>query len=87
MVYFSQLIWDDWNEEHIARHRVEADEAAEAVRNAAFMVRSRNGSYITVGPTDAGRPLFIVLAPREGRAYYVVTARDATLGEQRRFNR
>ncbi len=36
MVWFSELIWDDWNEEHIARHNVESDEVAEAVGNAAL---------------------------------------------------
>ncbi len=38
MVWFRDLIFDEWNEEHIARHSVESDEVTEAVRNAGVAV-------------------------------------------------
>ncbi|MGI8688673.1 MAG: BrnT family toxin [Thermomicrobiales bacterium] len=87
MVWFRDLIFDDWNKEHIARHGVEWDEATEAVRNAAFMTRGRGGTYQLVGQTDPGRFLAIVLAPRGQDVYYVVTAREATRDERRRYRR
>lgn len=87
MVYFDDLIWDDWNEGHIARHYVSAGEAIEAVAEAAFMTRGREETYQLVGQTDAGRYLFVVLARRVGRIYYVVSARNATRGEQRTYRR
>lgn len=64
MVWFPDFIFDDWNEEYISRDGVEPDEVAEAIRNAAFMTRSRRGTYQFVGQTDAGRSLAIILASR-----------------------
>ena len=87
MVWFRDLIFDDWNEEHIARHGVESGEVAEAVRNAAFMRRSRRGTYQLVGQTDSGRSLEVILASRRYGVYYIVTAREATQEEQRRYRR
>ena len=87
MVYFDDLIWDDWNEDHIARHRVGITEATEAVKEAAFMTRGRDDTYQLVGQTASGRYLFVVLAPRGARVYYVVSAREATHGEQRTYLR
>jgi uncharacterized DUF497 family protein len=83
VAYFSELIWDDWNEEHIARHSVRRDEVAEAIDNAPTFTRSHDDTYQLVGQTDAGRFLFIVLAPRSSGVYDPVTARDATQGERR----
>ncbi|MCA1669867.1 MAG: BrnT family toxin, partial [Thermomicrobia bacterium] len=82
MVWFSELIWDDWNEEHIARHGVRMSEATEAVRNAPFLTRARDETYRVIGQTDAGRYLFIIVVPQILEAYYVVTARDATRNER-----
>lgn len=87
MVWFRDLIFDDWNREHIARHGVESDEVAEAVGNAAFMTRSRRETYQLVGQTEAGRSLSVILASRRYGVYYVVTAREATREEQRRYRR
>jgi uncharacterized protein len=87
LVYFDDLIWDDWNEDHIARHRVGSTEAIEAVDEAAFMTRGRGETYQLVGQTRAGRYLYVVLARRIGHVYYVVSARDATRGEQRTYRR
>lgn len=85
LVYFEDLIWDDWNEEHIARHQVGPLEATEAVAEATSMTRGRDNTFQLVGQTDAGRYLFVVLARRIGRIYYVVSARDATRSEQRTY--
>jgi uncharacterized DUF497 family protein len=87
LVYFDDLIWDDWNEAHIARHHVRIVEATAAVAEAAFMTKGRDDTYQLVGETIAGRSLFVVLARRGGHVYYVVSARDATRGEQRTYRR
>jgi len=49
MVWFSELIWDDWNEEHIARHGVRLSEATEAVRNAPALTGARDDTYRVIG--------------------------------------
>jgi hypothetical protein len=41
------FIWDDWNEEHIARHGVEPFEAEHVVLNA------RRPSLVGQGPTSS----------------------------------
>lgn len=86
MIPFNDLIWDDWNEEHIARHRVTVEEVEEVARSVPFMTRGRSGSYRLIGTTAAGRLLTIFVAPRDGTAY-VITARDATRGERRAYER
>lgn len=86
MFYVSHLDWDDWNEEHVARHHVDPDEVEELVfENAYFSSRARNGTYRLIGVTSAGRYLAVFLAPRGGGVFYVVTARSATEGERRVF--
>ena len=40
MFYIRDLIWTDWNVEHIARHGVEAWEVEEAVRNDPHVTRA-----------------------------------------------
>ncbi len=84
-----ELIWDDWNEEHIARHGVSAVEVEEVVFDpaSAFFRTGRDHAlrYIVLGLTEVGRYLFVVVEPLSGRRAYVVTARDMTDGETGRF--
>lgn len=87
MVWFSELIWDDWNEEHVVRHGVRIAEATEAVRNAPSLTRARDDTYRVIGQTDAGRYLFIIVVPRPLESFYVVTAREATRDERRNMRR
>ncbi len=86
-----ELVWDDWNEEHIARHGVRPEEVKEAVFDqASIFFRTTGGEaerYLVLGISVAGRYLFVVLEPLSGDRAYVVTARDMTDGEKRRFKR
>ena len=81
------LLWDDDNEEHVARHRLDPGEVEEVARNAPYVVRVRDGLYRLIGQTDSGRFVTVYVAPRAGTEYYVVTARDATSGERRTYRR
>jgi uncharacterized DUF497 family protein len=79
-----KLIWDDENEEHIARHQVTRDEVEEAFYSrSAQMYRSRDQSYRLISQTYGGRYLTVIVARRPGGAWYVVTARDADALERR----
>jgi uncharacterized DUF497 family protein len=81
-----EILWDDWNEDHIARHGVRTDEVEDVVRSpSTYVERRRNGTYGMLGRTAAGRGLLVVLAPRGSGSYYVVTSRDVTPAERRRF--
>jgi uncharacterized DUF497 family protein len=84
-----ELVWDEWNEDHIGRHRVEPEEVEEVVSDvsSAFLrTRSEQAKrYLVLGLTEAGRYLFVVLEAMSGNRAYVVTAREMTDGEKRRF--
>jgi uncharacterized DUF497 family protein len=83
--------WDDANVDHIAEHDIDPEEAEEAfgdprrkTADARNTATERRGAII--GRTGDGRLLFVVFTIRYGRVR-VVTARDATEGEQRRYRR
>lgn len=83
--------WDDANIGHIAAHHISPEEADEALcdpyRLPAPVYRvaaeRRRGA---LGSTEDGRLLFVVTV-RRGTAWRVVTARDATASERRRYSR
>ena len=87
MIYIRELLWNSWNIEHIAEHNVSPDEVEEVCYNNPFVTRARNKTIKIIGQTDAGRFLTIFLAPRGRGRYFVITARDATEAERRRYRR
>lgn len=81
MVVVSGLIWDDWNREHIARHRVTVEEVEEVCHGKYKVVESYRKRLLLLGKTSKGRLLAIVLSPEdrdlrlyEGNLYYPITA-------------
>ncbi|OLV16844.1 BrnT family toxin [Deinococcus marmoris] len=82
--------WDAANLEHIARHKVEADEVEEMVGDPAALVRTahrgpRNQKrYAFVGATEAERVLAVILEER-GERSRTVTARPASIEERRAY--
>lgn len=84
-----ELEWDDWNEEHIAKHGVDPSEIEEVVfdRASTFMRGGLRNSVATSfwGLTDAGRYLFVILELVGTSRGYAVTARDMTDDEKHRF--
>jgi uncharacterized protein len=83
--------WDEANTTHIARHGVRPEEAEEALtdpRRLVLRIRSQRGEerWAALGATEAGRILFAVFTRRRGRVR-VIAARDATLGEKRRYRK
>ena len=77
--------WDDDNIDHIADHGVEPYEAEEVIINKHWLKRNGKGKYLAYGQTDAGRFLVIVFAPKADDRLRVVTARDMTPIEKRRY--
>lgn len=87
MVHIEDLEWDDWNEEHIARHRVDLEEADQVARGASVITRGRGGTFRVIGQTDGGRYLTHYVARRSSGLLYVVSARDSTSPERRAYLR
>jgi len=78
--------WDDTNLEHIARHRVEPEEVEEVFSGRRFVFGSRAERYAALGVTATGRHLLVVFRIDSG-VMRVITARDMTRAEKRRYRR
>ena len=79
MIEVRQLLWDDWNIEHIARHSVVPREVAEVCHGDVLALTSHTNRIIVFGLTAAGRILAVELSPQaEAGVYYVVMARTAS---------
>ena len=80
-----RLLVEPGREDHIARHGVTVDEVEQVVFGAPFIVRVRQERYQLIGQADSGRYLAVIVAPRGGREVALVTAREATESERRRY--
>lgn len=86
-VRVDEVLWDDWNVNHIAGHDVTADEVEDVLFGSH---RARDGRQTTIevyGRTGSGRYLLVIVARRPSHSVYVVTARDMAPTERRRYQR
>lgn len=81
------FVVESGREEHIARHGVTLEEVDELVEGRFLAERTREDRYLVVGQTQAGRYLSIVIADRSGGVFALVTARDSTDNERRRYQK
>lgn len=84
------VIWDEWNEEHIARHEVIPEEVEEVLVGTfarPFIQRARQDSYRALGQTAEGRYLAVFFALRAPGYIYPITARDMDLKERKAYQR
>jgi uncharacterized DUF497 family protein len=70
-----------------AKHGVEEGEVHEALFGHTHLRRGRGGLYQVYGRTDAGRYLFVAIRDLGRGQVRVVTARDMTIQERRRYGR
>ena len=85
MKRFYQLLWDDWNLEHIGRHNVIPEEVEEAVFSSSTRIRHGRATslYYLFGQASAGRYLFIVVRDCGYGQVKPITARDMSHAERR----
>ncbi len=81
--------WDAGNTDHLAVHRIDPEEAEEALldrhqRPAQAYSTAGERRWAVLGATEARRVLFVVFT-RRGRLVRVLSARDATVRERRRY--
>ena len=81
MLVFRELIRDDWNILHIARHEVTPEEVEEVFQGVPVVQQGKEGRSLVFGPTAAGRMLTAVLDPARDDVYYVG---DSSPGEPER---
>jgi uncharacterized DUF497 family protein len=89
-VDIEELLWDEDNEAHIARHGVTPAEVEEVVRSPATRWehddKHRPGRLVAYGATAAGRHLVAVCdTPSASALSYVVTARPMKPREKQAF--
>lgn len=91
VIEITELLWDEQNVAHIARHDVTLAEVDEVVFGEVAVFAPvpndrRPGRQAAYGRTAAGRPLVVYLdtPTGEGRSY-VLTARRMTQREERDF--
>lgn len=87
MITVSQLVWDAWNIDHIARHDVTHSEVEDVCRRSPIVLESYADRLLLIGSTAAQRLLAVVLQPLEPGAYYVITARSASRTERQFYRR
>jgi uncharacterized DUF497 family protein len=75
------LVWDDWNIAHIAKHSVKPNDVEEVLKGSYIAKGTYKRRILVIGKSGS-RMLSIVLN-KEPRGYYVVTARDASRRERR----
>jgi len=85
MIVIRRLIWNDWNIDHIARHKVTPDEVEEVCHGDTIQWETYAGRLMIIGMTIADRCLAVVLAPRGKGLYFPVTARPADHKEKRLY--
>ncbi len=70
-----------------SKHGVTVEEVEEVCDSPFKPLRLRAGLYALLGTTNAGRYVVVVLAPKGGGVWKIVTARDMQPDERRRYRR
>lgn len=82
------LVWDEDNVLHIARHRVSPEEVEEVCFSGSPHIEAgRGGLYYITGQTFGGRYLFIVVTYIGRGNAKVITTRDTDNKEKSRYKR
>jgi uncharacterized DUF497 family protein len=81
--------WNEWNEEHLARHGITPEEAEDVVRGAQspFPLVQDDEKYLVWGPGSGGRLLQVVFVIDQDDAVFVIHARPLTNLEKKRYRR
>lgn len=78
-----ELIWDEFNSSHIAKHSVTEEEVEEVSKAKLSVFPSHSNRYAVIGKTKRGRMLTIILAQKNKGIFYPASARDASHKERR----
>lgn len=86
-MFIRDLDWDVENIEHIAAHHIEPDEVENVCYGRSLIKRAGENKHTVLGQTQEGCYLFVVVAHKGKGIFRVITARDMTAAERRRFQR
>lgn len=80
-----ELMFNEKNIEHIARHNVLPDEVKQIIEGKTLFLKAKFDRIMTIGVTKKARSLAVILEKVKGHAYFVVTARDADRKERKMY--
>lgn len=81
-IKIDQLIWDQWNLEHIKKHNVLQQEVEEVIERVQAHRKGYSGRIFLIGRAGT-RILAVLLEKEKDGKYYIVTARDADRKERK----
>ena len=81
----SKLIWDEWNKEHIKKHKVTVKEVEEVFKSSKITKKTYLNRTLILGKTKKYRFLTIVVSTEKQVQPYVVSARDMSKKERRYY--
>lgn len=82
-IKIKQLIWDEFNVEHIKKHKVTVSEVEAVGRNILTHEQTKLGRYLVIGRIGS-RILAVIIKRKRIGVYYPITARDAAKRERRK---
>ena len=78
-----QIIWDDWNIEHISQHNVIPDEVELSLTDEhAIFLRAKQGRIMILGRANKRLITTILNEQSVEGTFYVITARDMSKNER-----
>ena len=83
-IIVKQLVWDEWNIEHIKKHNVAQNEVEEVARSAVVHKKAKQGRYLIISRVGS-RILSVIINRKRVGVYYPITARDASKKERRQL--
>lgn len=86
MIVINELVWDEYNLNHIQKHNVSQLEIVEASQQIDSVLQGKKNRLVVVGKTNKKRVITFILDKKEENKYYLVTARDVSRVERRMIN-
>ena len=83
VVRVKELIWDEYNSDHISKHSVSIEEVEQVCKGIITARFGRSCRYLIIGQTKKKRILTIFLAQKTKGVFYPVSARDSSRKERR----
>jgi len=78
----TELVWNEWNVEHIARHGLTPPDVEAACTGVHIATDTYKQRVLLIGTTEAGQAITVILDQIEKGQYFPVTARPASRKER-----
>lgn len=83
VIRVKELIWDEYNSDHISKHSVSIGEVEQVCKGIITARFGHSRRYLIIGQTKEKRILTIFLARKAKGVFYPVSARDSSRKERR----